>query len=222
METLNVMNPTREHVNPLPNPSPGVYLSEDGVMRWTYEMSMWKNPTVFISIWKVLLLAALAPSMLNFYIGLEEGIGAALLTGIKIYGITAAIITGLILLAYPLVALIFGGKYSVLFEMDDQCIKHIQMQKQFRKSQVLALITTLTGVATGNVQTASAGILAGSKQITVSQFTKVKKIIVNERWQVIFVNEAFSRNQIYADPADFGFIKETLINRCPNAVVIYK
>jgi hypothetical protein len=202
--------------------SPGVVMGEDGVMRWVYEMNMWKNPTLVITIWKILLLAALAPAILVFFLNLGDGIGSALLAFVKIMVIVAGIVTVLMLLAYPLVALMNGGKYCVMFEMDDKSVKHMQMQKQFKKSQILAMIVSLAGMMSGNAQTAGAGLLAGSKQSTSSSFEKVKSITVNEKRHVIYVNENLTKNQVYVDTADFAFISNAIINRCNKAKVTYK
>jgi hypothetical protein len=89
--------------------SPGVTMGGDGVLRWVYEMNMWKNPTLVITIWKVLLLAALAPAVLLFFLTLGDGFGSALLAFVNVMGMVAAIVTGLMLLAYPLVAVLNGG-----------------------------------------------------------------------------------------------------------------
>ncbi len=202
--------------------SPGVIMGGDGVLRWVYEMNMWKNPTLVITIWKVLLLAALVPALLIFLLTLEDGIGSAFVAFVTTMGIVAFIVTGLMLLAYPLVAIINGGIYCVMFEMDDTCVKHIQMQQQFKKSQVLALIVSLAGVMTGNIQATAAGMLAGSKQSSVSHFEKVKTITVNEKRNVIYVNEQLEHNQVYADSADFAFVRDSIISRCKKAKVKYQ
>ena len=202
--------------------SPGVVMGSDGVMRWVYEMNMWKNPTLVITIWKVLLLAALAPALLVFFLNLGDGFGSALLAFIKIIGIVVGIVTGLMLLAYPLVAILNGGLYCVMFEMDDKSVKHTQMQKQFKKSQLLSMVVILAGVVAGNIQATAAGILAGSKQSSISCFEKVKSITVNEKRHVIYVNENLTKNQIYADTVDFAFISNAIISRCKKAKVTHK
>ena len=218
--------PKREAVDQQPNQqvSPGVVLGGDGILRWVYEMNMWKNPTLVITIWKVLLLAAFVPALLVFFLNLGDGngIGSAFLAFVKIMGIVFGVVTGLLLIAYPLVAIMNGGIYCVIFEMDDKSIKHIQMQKQFQKNQVLAMIVSLAGVMTGNIQTTAAGMLAGSKQSSLSSFEKVKSITVNEKRHVIYVNEKLSHNQVYADFADFAFVSNTIINRCKKAKVTYR
>lgn len=202
--------------------SPGVVIGSDGILRWAYEMNMWKNPTLVITIWMVLLLAALVPALLVFFLNLGDGIGSAILAFVKIMAIVVFIVTGLMLLAYPLVAILNGGKYCVTFEMDDQSVKHIQMQKQFKKSQVLSMIVVLAGVATGNIQATAAGMLAGSKQSLLSSFEKVRSITVNKKRHVIYVNENLIHNQVYADSADFDYISEYIINHCKKAKVTYK
>ena len=210
------------HQQPDRQISPGVIMGGDGVLRWVYEMNMWKNPTLVITIWKVLLLAALAPALLMFFLTMGDGIGSAFLAFVKIMGIVVGIVTGLMLLTYPLVAILNGGKYCVIFEMDDKSVKHIQMQKQFKKNQVLSMIVVLAGVMTGNIQATAAGILAGSKQSLLSSFEKVRSVTVNEKRHVIYVNEKLSHNQVYADSADFAFVSNTIISRCKKAKVTYR
>ena len=216
--------PKREAVDQQPDQqvSPGVVMGGDGILRWVYEMNMWKNPTLVITIWKVLLLAALAPALLVFFLNLGDGIGPAFLAFVKIMGIVVGIVTGLMVLAYPLVAMMNGGRYCVIFEMDDKSVKHIQIQKQFKKNQVLSMIVSLAGVMTGNIQATAAGMLAGSKQSLLSSFEKVSSITVNEKRHVIYVNEKLSHNQVYADSADFAFVRNTIISRCKKANVTYK
>lgn len=205
--------------------TPNILKGTDGVLRWVYEMSMWRNPTLIITIWKVILIGALAPALLVFFLSLGDGDGflAALWTATKILGLVALIVTALLwLVAYPLVALLNGGSYCVVFEMADTGVKHIQMQKQFEKSQVLQMVTVLAGLAAGNAQVMGAGLLAGSKQSTVSEFAQVKSVIVHQKRHVIYVNENLSYNQVYADPADFDFVCDYILSRCKKAKVSYK
>jgi hypothetical protein len=202
----------------------GVTKDSNGVFRWAYEMNMWKNPTLVIAAWKVMFLAALFPALLMFILTLVDGDGivAALDVFIRVLGLVFAVVTGLLLLAYPLVALINGGRYCVVFEMDDYRVKHIQMQKQFKKSQVLSMLVVLAGALAKSPQAAGAGLLAGSKQSLISSFDQVKTIVVQEKRNVIYINENLTRNQVYADSADFAFIRDHIISRCKKARVSYK
>lgn len=196
--------------------SPGVTLGEDGVMRWVYELNMWKNPTLIITIWKLLLLTALVPALLVGVLRLVDGDGlsAALGTFAQVGGLVAVVVTALMLMAYPLVALINGGKYCVIFEMDDVGIRHIHMQRQFRRNQVLALLTVLAGAVSGNAQTVGAGMLAGSKRSLYTAFRDVREVKAIERRHVIHLRSKLVRNQVYAEPADFAWVLDAIESRC--------
>ena len=195
----------------------GILKGKDGVLRWVYEMNMWKNPTLVFTIWKVLLLAAFVPAILVLILGIGDGVRPAFLTFLKVYAMVAGSITGLMLLAYPLVAIINGGKYCVLFEMDDAGVKHIQIQKQFKRNQILSMVTILAGIVAGNLQTTSAGLLAATKQSSYSQFSKVKSIIVHKKRGVIYLNENIASNQVYANLDDFAFVTAYILSRCKDA-----
>lgn len=202
------------------NENSDLLAGSDGFLRWAYEVNMWKNPTIFITAAKVLLLAAMAPVLLVVILTLvESGIRESLNSLLVVSAYVIGIMLALLALAYPLIAILNGGKYCVVFEMDDQGVKHTQMEKQFRKSQILSMLTVLAGMASGSPQTAGAGLLAGAKRSSYSQFSKVKKIVARPRRHVIYVNESLNRNQVYVSPGDYGRVLEYILARCPKAKV---
>jgi hypothetical protein len=75
----------------------------------------------------------------------------------------------------------------------------------------------LESIAIGNLQTASAGILAATRQSSYSQFSNVKSITVNTKRKVIYLKENVSLNQVYAYPDDFAFVIAYILNRCKDA-----
>lgn len=209
-------DPERAHQQATRLASPGVTLGQDGVLRWVHELNMWKNPTVLITVWKVLLLSALAPALLVAVLRIFDGDGlsAALNTLAQVFGIVAAVVTGLMLLAYPLVAILNGGRYCVIFEMDGVGIRHIQMRSQFRRSQVLAALTVLAGAMSGSVQAAGAGVLAGARRSMYTAFSDVRSVRAIENRHVIHLASKLARNQVYADPADFAFVLQHIAAHC--------
>ncbi len=200
--------------------SPGVTLGLDGVLRWVYELNMWKNPAILITVWKVLLLSALAPALLVAALAVfdGDGISAALATFGQIFGLVAAVVTGLMLLAYPLVAIINGGRYCVIFEMDASGIKHIQMQSQFQRNQVLAAITVLAGAMSGSAQAMGAGVLAGARKSMYTAFRDVRSVRAIEKRHVIHLASKLAQNQVYAEPADFAFVLQQIAAHCKPSV----
>jgi hypothetical protein len=151
-----------------------------------------------------------------------EGLGPAFLLFLKVAGIVIGVVAGLLLLAYPLVAWLNGGKYCVVFEMDERGVNHVQMARQFDRNRTLAMVTALAGALAGNAQTAGAGLLAASRKSLYSDFGKVRRVVVNEARSVIYLNEALNRNQIYAAPADFAFVRDHIVRHAPKARVAYK
>lgn len=190
-------------------------IDQTGTWRWVYEMSMWSNPTILITIWKVLAIAGMVPALLVGVLSLTDGngFGEAIGAFFQIALIVLGVMTGLLLLAYPLVAILNGGKYCVLFEMDDAGVNHIQLQPQFKRARVLAMLTVLAGAVAGNPQVTGAGILAGTKQNSYTRFNKVKSIQFAPKRNVIYLSESLNKNQVYASSADYDAIKQFILDK---------
>lgn len=201
--------------------SHAIKIGKDGVIRWVYEVNMWKNPVILITITKVVVLCSMFPALLVSVGTLFDGDGLllAITLFIKTTALVTAILGGLMIITYPIMIIINGGKYCVVFEMDEKGINHIQMQKQFKKNQTISMITILAGTLSGNVQTTAAGLLSGSKQNLYCSFSKVKTVAINKKRHVIYVNETLNRNQVYVDTADFDLVKDYIIKHSTNAKI---
>lgn len=193
-----------------------IYKGEDGTLRWLYEFNMWKNPVICFAIAKVLLLSVIPVILIVFFSALEDGLVQATSVVLQVAGICCGILLALLVLAYVLVAILFGGKYLVLFEMDEHRITHTQLGRQHKKAQALGLLTAALGAASGNPGIAGAGLLAASKQSVTSHFKKVRRIKVVERRYVIYLGGALERNQVYTSKEDFKFVRDFIVSHCPN------
>ncbi len=197
-----------------------IVMDQNGNMRWVYEFSFWKNASILFTTWKVFMLACLAPGLLMFFLSLSDGLGEALKIALMVYGIGAAAVTVLLAISYPLVALLYGGKYCVLFKMDGTGVDHIQLQKQYRKAQAVGLISVILGLAGSNPTVAGAGLISAARQSMHTDFSKVKSIRIREKRHTIYLNETLFHNQVYAEPADFSFIREYILGHCKRGVRI--
>ncbi len=214
--------PARQKLDPNLQSNARFLAGPDGVLRWLYEVNMWRNPFILVSVWKILIVAALVPGILMLLIALIEGDGliTALLLFGRISGGVLAVLTLLMLLvAYPLVAVINGGKYSVVFEMNEAGIRHMQMQKQFDRNKILAMITTISGLASGNLTAAGAGLLSGARKSLYTSFADVRTIVVDQRRKVIYLNGRLNRNQVYAAEDIFPIVLDYIIEQCGKAKV---
>ena len=196
-----------------------IYYCSDGKYRWVYEFNMLKNPIILLTIWKILGIAALIILVFSFLIEVFDGNAAGWFTNYLLTPkvlIIPGILFGLSIIAYLIVALINGWKYIVLFEMDDNGVEHIQMQKQFKKAEGLTWLVTMAGLAAGNFTTAGAGMLAGSKNVSRTNFADVKKVKRKSRFHCIMLNEIIERNQLYVDDADIEFVWNFVRRKCIN------
>lgn len=198
-----------------------IELCSDGVYRWVYEFKMLRNPTILFLIWKIfagvmllmwLMLVILSCGDRGFWFdGFIEI--TTLFAGLLIFIIA---LSGFGYLIYSVFVL--GGKYCVLFEMDEDGVRHTQMQKQFKKAQSVGLITALAGAASGNIGAAGTGLLAASRNSMHTNFKNVKSVEILRSRSVIKVNETLNHNQVYADGEDFDFVCQYIKERVPASV----
>ena len=199
-----------------------IWLCPDGKYRWIYEFSMLKNPVILMTILKIFGAMVIIQILLSFLLALFDGDAA---DWVRDYLLTPQILIvpgilfGLSLIGYFIVAAMYGWKYVVLFEMNEEGVEHIQMPKQFEKAQALGWLIALAGMAAGSPGTAGAGILSASKSRSSSSFANVRKVIGLRHFHTIKVNELLEKNQVYAAKEDYDFVWSFITARCPKAKI---
>ena len=204
--------------------SGNIIRDEQGTYRWVYEFNLLTNPTILLTVVKVFLgiIAALVvlgvvltiPDLVQGYADAEDVLGV-----FRSGGIMALLFIVLTIVGYAIYALINGGKYCVLFTMDDEGVTHEQLPREFKKAQVVASLNVLAGLAGGNFSQTGMGILAAAHDSTVSTFANVRSVKGSRALRVIKVNEPLAKNQVYVEPADYDFVFGFIRDHCPNADV---
>ena len=197
-----------------------IWLCPDGAYRWAYEYDMLRNPTILITVYKVLGLAWGIVLALVLIMDLIQGAVRSwgdLWNSLKVFLIMAGIFLVLGALGYLITAAIFGWRYQVLFEMTDEYVKHIQMGKQVKRTEAIGMITLFVGLMAKNFSTAGAGVLSMSKSVSTSEFKNVEFLKVRRRRHTIHVNQLLDKNQVYAEDADFDFVERFIRERCVKA-----
>ena len=193
-----------------------VRLCEDGKYRWIYVMNMLTNPTIFLTVLKIFFYIILAGWLIfGFFLYVIHGdwpgfwgMGKASLIALAIM----AVLTGLGVLG---LAAIYGGKYVVLFEMDENEVKHIQLPRQVKKAEALGMLTALVGMLAKKPSAAGAGLLAAGKNTSTSEYKKVRRVVARRALHLIKVNQLLEKNQIYVPQEDFDFVYDYIKSRCP-------
>ena len=195
-----------------------VRLCADGKYRWVYEMHLLKNPTIFLTTLKVMLISVGIVGLFMLAVTAFEGDLTMewFQSWLKLMGIVLGIFIGLAIISILIMAAILGT-YVVLFEMDEKEVVHIQMPRQVKKAEVIGLITALVGAMAKSPTTMGAGMLAASKTKSTSVFANVRRVKARRRFNLIKVNQLFDKNQVYVADEDFDFVYNFIKSRCINA-----
>ena len=189
------------------NVTKNISLGEDGVYRWVYELNLYTNPTILYLIWKIFGCICLGMWLFMLLIAgfdgnlMEEFIGITQTCFLFTLGFMALCLVG-----YLIYAMMVGGKYCVLFEMDERGVNHIQMEPQVKKAELIGMLTMLVGAAAGKPGVVGTGLLAGARTSMYSSFDAVQSVEPFPRRNLIKVNEFLCKNQVYAADEDFDFV----------------
>ena len=189
-------------------PGSAVTLCEDGKYRWYYEVRMFRNTAILGTLFKIFGGIAAAIWLLCVISDGFEDILATTRMVLIVFGV----MTVLILLGYAIVAARYGGKYCVIFEMDEKGVDHKQLPSQFKKAQLAGLFAA---IVSGDPTTAGAGLLSATHSSLYSNFSAVRSVKARPRQHLIKVNAPFSKNQIYVRDEDYPFVLDYIRTHCP-------
>lgn len=184
----------------------GIRLEEDGVYRWYYEVDLWHNPVIFLT-------------MAKMYIGSTSLFACITCIGFKIWEILKIIkvlgvwyLIGIVgcLFIYVSIFVIGGGKYRSFFELDEEKIVHTGIIKQ-QSSLLMQLIIRL------KAQNKKSGGIGGNKlkhPTYVSSFERVKKINVLKQYDTIKLVGINAYSQVYVSKEQREFVYHFIRSRC--------
>ena len=196
--------------------TPNIVLCEDGKYRWTHQINLLKNPVFFLMVWRILFFIVFGIFVFFMVMNLmENGFEQeTLFFVLKLGGYFLGGMTVLCLIGYLLYAAFMGGKYVVMFEMNEESVTHKQLPRQAKKAQGIAEAAMIVGALAGARGTYSAG-LAGSRTEMTTEFARVRRVKVFPRRGLIKVNQLLSKNQVYAAPEDFEFVRDYILQHVP-------
>ena len=191
-------------------------LFKDGKYCWVAELPMRNCFFLLFEVWRVLGIAALFVGFLSLAASLISGDGVESFAAMMgMIALVLAILMVLSVPAYYIVTKANNGKYTVLFEMDDEGVDHTQIKTD--KAKLLDALTIMAGSATRNYTATGIGIANAAGGSLYSSFQNVRKIKARKDRGLIILNGRLIRNQIYVDDENFDFVYAFIKERCPNA-----
>ncbi len=196
-------------------PSGEIIRCADGKYRWVYEKSLFRDPSILLLVLKVLGITVLI--IWAFYmivLFMDSASPEDMWEATKFNLLMFLVIMALGCLGYLLYAAIMGGKYCVVFTMDEKGVKHAQHKAQVKKATLLSELTVLAGVMAKNPSAAGVG-MNSSRTEMYTKFSQVSEIRVDRKHETIRI----CGNEVYAKEEDFDFVLEYIREHCPKAAV---
>ena len=182
---------------------------DDGKYRWIYELSLSRNPSVFYTLCKVVIISYFAPLLVLMVVSAREGSMIDTLKWIApIYllcGLVLAIVVGL---TYYFIYRYYNGSFTFLYEMDEESITLNRYGDDVDKTKLIGQISALTGVLTGSAGLAGSGSYVAASNSARSNFRSVYSIKPYPERDLIKVNSPFLFNEIYVNKQDYDFVLE--------------
>lgn len=201
-----------------------IKMNNEGKYTWEYEMDFSKNKSLLSLIMKIMT-----------FIFLFIIVAMAIIMGVNgnfdmdgfLYFLKIAVPIFLFVYLVAYLAFYFyvkslGGSYHARFEMNEEGVTHIPMEKEKEYNQKIGKASFFVGMLTGNAGTAGAGAYLANIEDIHSDFSKVKTIKTDREHDIIHVNYLTLNNQIYVDKDNYDFVFNYIKDHCPAALIIDK
>ncbi len=192
---------------------PGVIPCGDGKLRWSYTLNLWRQPIMLYTALGATSGVAASFGLLVCFVrmgmdGFASGIGFLW----RYLLIAAAAVLLIMGLSYLILCLLYKGKYTMQFEMDEAGILHTEALGQQKKSRRLGVSAAIVCTATG--YSGAMGLVAAGQGF-YSRFAQVRVVKAVKKQNLIRLSGGFAPNRIYASPEQFDFVWQCIIIRSP-------
>ena len=177
----------------------------DGKYRWVYEVNLYKNPSMFYDLMKVVGISLGFVFAIMIFALISDGIDWDSLMN-DLWGFMWVCVGFAVhcLIGYLIWVRISGGRYAALFVMEEESVTHEQMPKTVKVGELIASVGDTNAT------------LATSVHAWKTDFKDVRRVIPKPRRHLIKVNELLTKNRVYVEnKEDYEFVLDYIRQRCP-------
>jgi hypothetical protein len=175
-------------------------------LEWSIQISIFKNPVIL--------------KQLGIAIGIPFGLLLIFISIVskpedRIYTWYAiGVILLLFLLTYLFIMLVYKGKYSVSYFLDDQGIRTITQSDMAKKNKIVNGLTIGLGVLAGKPAVAGAGMLANSKQSIHLKWDQIQKVKYKYQQKIILLRGNPMENiGVFCTPENYLHVEAFIKNK---------
>lgn len=180
---------------------------EDGKYRWLYDLDLRKNLSILYTTIKVVLISFLVPLILLMILfAIEGNLINALKDLLPIYFLICIVLVFITLISYYIVVRYYKGRFSFMFEMDENGVTFKRFGSDAEKTENIGKIVSIIGATTNNAGLVGGGLNLAASQTSTSNFSKVRSIKAIPERDLIKVNSLFLFNQVYVNKDDYQFV----------------
>ena len=193
-----------------------IKINNEGKYIWGYELDLFRNFVVLKLVLKIIGISFLGVYVLSclLSIGNSGFFFDGLWKNTKAFIILTVVMLVLAIIAYFIYAKIMDGKYCVIFEMDEEGIKHTQLDKQADKANMLSLVEAMAAAAAHNPGLVGSSLMKYGHTSIQTDFKKVKKVSTDRKSNAIILKYGLHNNQIYVEDEDYEEVLSFIKDKC--------
>ena len=183
-----------------------IFEEEDGTYDWIYCMNMMKDRSMFSFYFKVVGLCFLPIVIMMIWMAASSRLSLStfLITMLSFGGVLLVVV-----FAIWLVNTMYGGKYMLIYQMNNEGITFSQTTDQAAMTRAVAAASAAVSAADGN----TGGVISGTGMTLRanayhSKFEKVRSVKGKRADNLIWVKEGITTYTMYAPLEDAAFVKE--------------
>lgn len=163
---------------------------------WNSEISIFKDKTIL--------------KQLGLAIGIPFGLLLVFLVVIKAwYGV--GLVTATLLLGFVFVYMVYGGKYSVSYVIDEKGIKMESEEGHKKKAKTVGILTFLAGIFSKSPTVSGAGLLSTFNDSRSITWKNIKDIQYNNNRSLIIIKGPLGdKIYLFCPPELYESIRDTL------------